>query len=86
MSKLFARYFDAEDTELNSAFGIKMLVAAVRRVRSPGAKFDTMVVLEGSQDSGKSTALKILAGDENFSDQPIIGSTRRLRASCCPAC
>lgn len=73
LPKLFNRYFGAEDTELNSAFGTKMMVAAVRRVRRPGAKYDTMVVLEGSQGSGKSTALKVLAGEENFSDQPIIG-------------
>ena len=45
-----------------------MLTAAVRRVRQPGVKFDTIVVLEGAQGSGKSTALGILAGEQNFSD------------------
>jgi predicted P-loop ATPase len=34
------RYLGAEDTPLNRAFGRKMLVAAVRRARQPGCKFD----------------------------------------------
>ena len=62
----------AEDTPLNRAFGRKVLIAAVRRVRQPGCKFDFMLVLEGPQGAGKSLALKILAGsDDNFSDAPL---------------
>ena len=62
----------AEDTPLNRAFGRKVLIAAVRRVRQPGCKFDFMLVLEGQQGAGKSFALKIMAGsDDNFSDAPI---------------
>jgi predicted P-loop ATPase len=60
------------DTPLNHSIGRKMLIAAVRRVRQPGCKFDYVVVLEGRQGTGKSSALRILAGDENFSDQPIL--------------
>jgi putative DNA primase/helicase len=72
------RYCDAADTPLNRAFGRKFFVAAVRRVRQPGCKFDFMLVLEGHQGQGKSTMLKILAGgDENFSDAEIIGSDKR---------
>jgi predicted P-loop ATPase len=70
-------YCGAKDTELNREIGQKMLIAAVRRVRSPGCKFDYIVVLEGSQGVGKSTVLKLLAGDENFSDAEIIGSDKR---------
>jgi hypothetical protein len=65
-------YLGAEDTPLNRSFGRKVLIAAVRRVRQPGCKFDFMLVLEGPQGAGKSLALKILAGsDDNFSDAPI---------------
>ena len=65
-------YLEADDTPLNGACGLLMLVAAVRRVRQPGCKFDTILVFEGPQGSGKSTAIQILAGSENFSDQEIL--------------
>ena len=71
-------YCGANETDLNRAIGRKMLVAAVRRVRSPGCKFDYIVVLESEkQGIGKSTALKLLAGAENFSDAEIIGLDKR---------
>lgn len=79
LPKLLHRYFGAEDNDINAEFSKIILVAAVRRVRSPGAKFDTMLVLEGPQGSGKSTAIKILAGDENFSDQAIIGLDQKAQ-------
>jgi hypothetical protein len=65
-------YLGADDTPLNAAIGRIVLTAAVRRVRQPGVKFDTILVLEGPQGVGKSTAIKILAGSENFSDQNIL--------------
>lgn len=67
-----SRYLGAEDTELNRAIARLVLIAAVRRVREPGVKFDNILVLEGPQGTGKSTAIRILAGDENFSDQDIL--------------
>jgi predicted P-loop ATPase len=71
------RYCGAEDTPLNRAIGRKMLVAAVRRVREPGCKFDYIVVLEGRQGVGKSSLLRVLAGEENFSDNEILGLHKR---------
>lgn len=68
-------YLGAPDTRLVRAIGRLMLVAAVRRAREPGTKFDQIVVLEGREGTGKSTALKILAGEENFSDQHLIGAS-----------
>lgn len=67
-------YLGADDTPLNRAIGTIFLVAAVRRVRQPGVKFDQIPVLEGAQGSGKSTALQILAGDGLHSDQEILGA------------
>ena len=65
-------YLGAANGKLNRAIGRKTLIAAVRRARSPGTKFDQIMVWEGPQGSGKSSALKILAGDF-FSDAEIIG-------------
>ena len=53
-------YLGAPDTDYVRAVSRLMLVAAVRRVRHPGCKFDEMVILEGEQGSGKSTALAVL--------------------------
>ena len=62
-------YGRAEDTEYTSAVGALVLMAAVRRVRQPGCKFDEMLVLEAPQGKERSTALAILAvRDEWFSD------------------
>lgn len=65
-------YLGADDTPLNRAIGSILLMAAVRRVRRPGVKFDQIVVLEGVQGSGKSTTVKVLAGEEFHADQEIL--------------
>ena len=70
-------YLGAEDNPLNRAIGRSMLIGAVRRAREPGCKFDFVMVLEGVQGSGKSTALRILAGDANFSDAEILSAEPR---------
>jgi predicted P-loop ATPase len=51
------------------AVGEKFLVAAVKRIMDPGAKCDSVLVLEGKQGIGKSTVPRILAGADWFSDQ-----------------
>jgi hypothetical protein len=72
LSRWMTTYLGAENTPLNAAIGRIVLMAAVRRVREPGVKFDSILVLEGEQGIGKSTAIRILAGSENFSDQNIL--------------
>jgi hypothetical protein len=72
LGTLLIDYFGAADTPFNRSVGMKPFIAAVRRVRMPGTKFDSVLVLEGPQGGGKSTALRILAGSENFSDQGIL--------------
>jgi hypothetical protein len=54
-------YAGATDTPYVRAVGRLPFIAAVRRVRHPGAKFDEMLVLESSQGKNKSTAFEILA-------------------------
>ena len=65
-------YLGAADTPLNRMIGKLTLVAAVRRARQPGCKFDHMTVLEGPEGKMKSTAILVLAGEDNFSDQTIL--------------
>jgi hypothetical protein len=72
LDRWLSTYLGADDTPLNRSIGRKMLIAAVRRARQPGFKFDYVVVLEGKQGTGKSSALRILAGEENFSDQALL--------------
>lgn len=45
------------------------LIQAVARVREPGCKADSVVILEGEQGTGKSSAIRVLFGAEYFGDQ-----------------
>lgn len=73
------RYAGVADSEYVRAVGRIVLIAAVRRVRRPGWKFDEMLVLEGPQGSGKSSLLARLAvHDDWFSDDlPLNADTKR---------
>jgi hypothetical protein len=70
-------YLNAADTPLNRAIIRKTMIAAVRRARQPGCKFDNIVVLESPEGWNKSKAWRVLAGDENFSDESILGKGGR---------
>ena len=69
LDKWLATYLGAEDSDFNTAIGRLTLVAAVRRIRKPGCKFDHILTLEGSEGTMKSTSIVTLAGVGNFSDQ-----------------
>lgn len=77
LDRMAAEYFNCEDTKLNAAFMRKMMIAATARARNPGCKFDTIVVLESPEGFNKSTVWRVLAGDENFSDESILGKGSR---------
>lgn len=80
IGKLLPNYAGAEATALVCAVGQLWMIAAVRRIRHPGTKFDTMLVLEGGQGTGKSTFFTILAVKPDwFGDQvPISEDPKRL--------
>ncbi|MEQ8657166.1 MAG: virulence-associated E family protein [Hyphomicrobiales bacterium] len=61
LDNMLRDYAGADDTDINREFGAKFLIAGVRRVREPGVKFDTMLVFEGNQGTGKSSFAEILA-------------------------
>jgi hypothetical protein len=59
---LLPAYFGSADGAYERAVGRKLMLAAVRRARRPGTKFDTVPILEGKQGSGKTSALRVLGG------------------------
>lgn len=65
-----ARELSRSDGAYLKVVGEKFMIGAVARIFEPGCKFDSMMVLEGSQGRGKSTAIKILFGDW-FSDTQL---------------
>ncbi|WP_298106315.1 VapE domain-containing protein [Bradyrhizobium sp.] len=77
LDRMAVDYACAKDRPLNRAFMRKAMIAAVRRARKPGCKFDNIVVLEGPEGWNKSTFWRVLAGDEFYSDESIIGKGSR---------
>lgn len=75
------RYAGVEDNAYTRAVGAKVLLAAVRRVRVPGCKFDNVMVLEGEQGVGKSSLIRVLCPNGDwFSDTPL-GNTESKEAA-----
>ena len=72
-------YSEAKPNKYARTVGEKFLISAVKRIMEPGAKCDSVLVLEGHQGIGKSTVGRILASDEWFSDQLAdMGEQRRI--------
>lgn len=73
LNKWLTYYLGAEDQPADylALVGSKWLIGAVARVFEPGCKFDSVLILEGSQGLGKSMALRSLAtfnGEDFFLD------------------
>ena len=67
-------HFEADPTPVCRMMWRKFLVNAVRRVYEPGCKVDTMLILGGAQDIGKSTILQVLFGKYHSDRFPNIES------------
>lgn len=67
-------YLGVEDTPYTRLVGHWWLISAVARVRDPGCKADHMLVFEGAQGIGKSTALRELCPNQKwFYDSELLG-------------
>ena len=70
LSDFFTRYCGAPASTYATGVAEIFFKAAVGRVYRPGIKFDTMVVLEGTQGCGKSTLVQILGGEHALEGLP----------------
>lgn len=77
---LLIDYLGAADNKYVRVVTRKTLCAAACRVLNPGCKFDTMLVLNGSQGIGKSTLIAKLGG-EWFSDSLSLNDTKDKTAA-----
>ena len=78
IDKWLTTYGGAEDKPFVHAVGALSLIAAVRRIRRPGCKFDELPVFESGQGTNKSQALRLLAVEpEWFSDDLPLGLSAR---------
>jgi predicted P-loop ATPase len=77
LDRMAVDHFNCADTPLNRQIVRKTMIAAVARVRNPGCKHDTILVMESAEGMNKSSAWLVLAGEGNFSDQSIIGAADR---------
>jgi putative DNA primase/helicase len=75
LSTWLSSAFSVEDMVLHRVFARRFAISAVARAFEPGCKVDTIILLIGAQGTGKSTALKMLAGEEWFADTELhVGS------------
>ncbi|HUX18994.1 MAG TPA: virulence-associated E family protein [Acidithiobacillus sp.] len=60
--------FEVPPTPYTQAIAKNVLIGAVARVMRPGCKMDNMMVLEGGQGIGKTSAVRALAGAEWYAE------------------
>jgi predicted P-loop ATPase len=67
-------YLGATTSDLNRAIGARWMISAVARIYEPGCQADHVLILEGPQGQGKSTALRSI-GEPFYSDDiPELGT------------
>lgn len=74
LDRWLVEYGGAKESQYSMTVGSMVMIAAVRRVRLPGCKFDELLVLESPQGQNKSTALRTLCPEEDwFTDDLPLG-------------
>jgi hypothetical protein len=70
----------ADDNDYVRTISAMWMIAAVRRIKYPGTKFDELVILESEQGKLKSSAIKLLCPNEDwYSDNyPLNASPREM--------
>lgn len=63
IATVFSRLFGTPSTPYHLAAGQNLLISMVARAMKPGCKVDEMIVLEGPQHVGKSSAWKVIGGE-----------------------
>ncbi len=71
LTNWLSTYLGAEETEYSKVVGPKWCISAIARAYEAGVKCDHVIILQGKQGVGKSTALATLAGRSWFSDTPL---------------
>ena len=74
-------FFGGQDDEDTRAVGKNLLIGSVARIFDPGAKLDTMVVLEGDQGSRKSSSLQTLFGADWVAEMKATPDSRDFEAA-----
>ncbi|MGF7163498.1 putative P-loop ATPase [Rhodoligotrophos appendicifer] len=76
LEKWLSYYLGVDDSPYSRAVGQCWMISAVARVMKPGCKCDTMLILQGDQGIFKSTAIRVLTGEEYFTDDPGEAGTK----------
>lgn len=71
LNNLLQTYWGVKNTELLREIGKKWAISCVARIMNPGCKVDTVLILCGAQGAYKSTSLRVLAGEDWFSDSHL---------------
>lgn len=74
INTFFSQYMGAEDGDYTRSVSHNFWVSMVARIMKPGCKVDNMVILEGEQGVGKSTALNIIGGKWYVESNEPLGS------------
>ena len=70
IGRWLVKYCKAEETDFTNAAGRLWMIGAVSRALAPGNDLDNVLLLEGKQGIGKSTAFRILGGKFFKDDMP----------------